>query len=259
MARGMARGKVVSNRNDVSDVLDRRAELTKVFRAFDMDGSGSMEPNELLVLGQRRQELGQKKRMWTAEKNAAMVAKMDKDGDGEIDEGEFVEWYVGALASQDDSSFVQTMQDFIACVPGRGESGSATARSSSGTKQKQQIDSVSRRSTSVIGGSPSGFKQRVDREKELAKVFRAFDLDGSGICEADELLVLGQRRQELGQKQRAWTEQKNAALIKKMDQNGDGQIEESEFVRHFVMALQAEGDATFLQTVKNFKACVPKD
>ena len=77
----------------------------------------------------------------------------------------------------------------------------------------------------------------VDRAKELGLVFRAFDLDGSGFIEPEELLVLGKRRRELGQKQGYWTAQMNSKLVHAMDRNHDGKVEEREFVEHFVEAL----------------------
>ena len=65
--------------------LDRKAELAKVFGTFDMDGSGTVEAKELMVLGTARQTLGHKKRVWTEERNARMIANMDKGSkDGKI-------------------------------------------------------------------------------------------------------------------------------------------------------------------------------
>jgi len=69
------------------------------------------------------------------------------------------------------------------------------------------------------------------RSKELRKIFRLFDLDSSGVVEASELLILGQRRQALGQKARVWDEAKNTELVRKMDTDGDGVVEEKEFVK----------------------------
>ena len=66
---------------------------------------------------------------------------------------------------------------------------------------------------------------REHRQRELAKVFQAFDLDKSGKIEPDELMILGQMRQELGHKERLWTEAMNAKLMSEMDTNGDGKAD----------------------------------
>ena len=64
--------------------VDRRAELAKVFRAFDIDGGGFIEATELYCLGQSRVELGKMGSMtglmssaWTHERNERMIAEMD--------------------------------------------------------------------------------------------------------------------------------------------------------------------------------------
>jgi len=214
-----------------------------VFRAFDLDGSGQMEPKELLVLGKQRSKLGQKQREWTEEKNAKLIAKMDKDGDGSIDEEEFVQHFLVALHEESDSVFLQTVDDFIACALGLSASNPGAPRGGTDSRQHK-----------------ARHNEHPDdaRIRQLKVVFRAFDLDGSGQMEPKELLVLGKQRSKLGQKQRKWTEEKNAKLIAKMDKDGDGSIDEEEFVRHFLKALRAETDCVFKQTMLDFIACVPR-
>ena len=48
---------------------------------------------------------------------------------------------------------------------------------------------------------------------------------------------LGRARRTLGQKSGQWTEQKNQALLKEIDRNGDGAIDGDEFAQHFARAL----------------------
>ena len=89
-------------------------------------------------------------------------------------------------------------------------------------------------------------------------MFREFDLDGSGVIEAEELLALGKARRSLGQKQGEWTEEKNARLVKRMDANGDGEIQMSEFVHHFEDALpraREEFDLVLEQFMEVAQAC----
>ena len=70
-------------------------------------------------------------------------------------------------------------------------------------------------------------------------MFSTFDLDhdGSGSVEATELMQLGKARRSLGQKTGAWTNDKNARLVNKMDANKDGVISGPEFTKHFDVAL----------------------
>lgn len=90
----------------------RHMQLVSVFREFDLDETGYVEPAELLQLGKARRSLGQKSGKWTEEKNARLIEKMDKSGDGQICESEFVEHFDLAL-SQDSSEFDLTIQQFM--------------------------------------------------------------------------------------------------------------------------------------------------
>ena len=114
------RKRSTSPRRGASDkpTLDRKAELAKVFGTFDMDGSGTVEAKELMALGTARQTLGHKKRVWTEERNARMIANMDKGSkDGKIDEEEFVAYFLKSLRLNDDGEFMETMEQFKACAP----------------------------------------------------------------------------------------------------------------------------------------------
>lgn len=92
----------------------------------------------------------------------------------------------------------------------------------------------------------------------MAKVFDMFDLDGSGKVESNELFKLGTARRTLGQKQGKWSENSNARLIKKMDKDGDGDIDRDEFITHFEQVLERERfefDSTMDQFMQVAKAC----
>ena len=49
-------------------------------------------------------------------------------------------------------------------------------------------------------------------------------------------------RKELGQKERVWDERKNRKLVGEMDRNGNGLVEQGEFVDHFGEALGLESE-----------------
>ena len=74
-------------------------------------------------------------------------------------------------------------------------------------------------------------QDKEQRQAELRKVYREFDLEGSGDVGADELLLLGQTRRKLGQKGGQWTAQNNANLMQKIGPDIDGNIPEDSFVR----------------------------
>ena len=95
---------------------DRKGALAKVFRNFDLDSSGSIEPDELKILGQMRKYLGQKKRHWDEAKNKKLLKSVDKDKNGNIEMDEFVAHFIKALDHLDQHEFMQTMSDFTACA-----------------------------------------------------------------------------------------------------------------------------------------------
>lgn len=80
--------------------------------------------------------------------------------------------------------------------------------------------------------SPDGHMKQA-RRAQLAHVFEVFDLDGSGMIEASELLELGKARRALGQKQGAWNERSNARMFKNMDTSQDGSVCQTEFINYF--------------------------
>merc|ERR1712091_674648 len=72
---------------------------------------------------------------------------------------------------------------------------------------------------------------------KLERVFDAFDLDGSGMIERDELYELGKARRTSGQMYGSWTEDKNNRLVEKLDTNDDGLVSKDEFSPNFEKIL----------------------
>jgi hypothetical protein len=105
------------------------------------------------------------------------------------------------------------------------------------------------------------FRRRSDywvSNQKLIGVFSTFDLDGSGSIDASELMQLGKARRSLGQKTGAWTNDRNACLVHKMDANKDGVISGPEFAKHFDVALpkdQNEFDMIITQFLEVAKTC----
>jgi large subunit ribosomal protein L7e len=68
---------------------ERKLQLTALFRAFDYDSSGSIEPQEFLAIGKAVKAASAKGGEWTEEMNAKAMARVDSDGGGSIDVDEF--------------------------------------------------------------------------------------------------------------------------------------------------------------------------
>ena len=93
-----------------------------------------------------------------------------------------------------------------------------------------------------------------ERQLELSKVYREFDLAGDGSVGAEELLVLGQTRRKLGQKAGEWTAQNNANLMQKIGTDQFGNLPEDNFVQYFAGSLATDA-AEFGRTMQQFMQC----
>lgn len=90
----------------------RRAQLVQVFDVFDLDGSGAIEPSELLDLGRARRSLGQKRGEWTEAKNTRMLERMDVNCDGQVTQSEFIDHFEASLPSET-NEFDAVVADFL--------------------------------------------------------------------------------------------------------------------------------------------------
>ena len=95
---------------------ERSNHLGKVFLAFDLNGSGAVDSNELMVLGKTRHELQQKDRDWSKEKNSNLVETIDVDANGHVSLEEFVRHFAGEFQNLDDLSFMKAVLDYMACA-----------------------------------------------------------------------------------------------------------------------------------------------
>ena len=80
-------------------------------------------------------------------------------------------------------------------------------------------------------------ERRERRIGKLERVFDAFDLDGSGDIEKEELFELGNARRSMGQARSTWTEEKNNRLVERLDQDGNGVVSKEEFATEFEKML----------------------
>ena len=93
------------------------------------------------------------------------------------------------------------------------------------------------------------------REALLARVYSEFDLDGDGQVGAEELMAVGNTRQNLGQNERPWTVESNQKLLRYIGADREGYISHNQFVTHFSQALADEDDVQFTKTVGEFTEC----
>ena len=97
-----------------------------------------------------------------------------------------------------------------------------------------------------------------DRLTKLREVFKVFDSDNTNSLESSELLELGKARRSMGHKKGEWTEEMNARLVKEMDTDADGKVDEFEFSKHFEKALphdEEEFNTIIAQFLKVANAC----
>lgn len=83
-----------------------------VFKAFDINGDGTIGYDELLALGQARRKLGQKQGEWTPEMNRRMLSRMDNNGDGRVVAKEFVNFF-DDLLPRPRPEFDENIQQFM--------------------------------------------------------------------------------------------------------------------------------------------------
>eukprot|EP00656_Telonema_subtile_P041217 TRINITY_DN4634_c0_g1_i2.p1 TRINITY_DN4634_c0_g1~~TRINITY_DN4634_c0_g1_i2.p1 ORF type:complete len:476 (+),score=126.26 TRINITY_DN4634_c0_g1_i2:391-1818(+) len=233
----------------------RVAALRRVFQEFDLDDEDEIDAEELLQLGKARRKLGQKQSDWTEEKNAKLVRKMDTNGDGLVNATEFVQHFEASLP-KDPQEFAAVIEQFMEVAH------SCRARKLQIRTDRQEAVNAQRLSeqpvVKQVGNNNHETREDVHRDVALRRVFEEFDLDDCGVIEAAELMQLGKARRALGQKQSDWTEEKNAKLVRKMDANGDGEIDVSEFVHHFGASLPKDSQefaAVIDQFMEVAKAC----
>lgn len=126
-------------------------------------------------------------------------------------------------------------------------------------KSVEQFDAVMASFLEVAHVAHQAHQERLQREQEakryrearLREVFEIFDYKGKDRITKEELFELGVARRSKGHKGGTWTEEKNTAMILKMDVDGDGEIHEAEFVTFFDRELPQDL-AHFDETIEEF-------
>eukprot|EP00658_Telonema_sp_P-2_P076298 TRINITY_DN6653_c0_g1_i1.p1 TRINITY_DN6653_c0_g1~~TRINITY_DN6653_c0_g1_i1.p1 ORF type:complete len:604 (+),score=126.90 TRINITY_DN6653_c0_g1_i1:162-1973(+) len=179
---------------------ERAWALRSVFDLFDLDGSGTLEADELLQLGIARRALGHQKGEWTPEANERLLQRVDKDGDGVVDREEFCRYFAEELP-RDRSLFKWEIERF------------------------REVASRCRQAR----------HQR--RVAALRTVFDELDQMGSGSLEPADLLQLGAGFAAL---EGGWTVKMNEVLMEQLDADKDGVVGREEFCSYFEALLPKE-------------------
>ena len=82
----------------ISDAVTKRNNIYEIFRKFDADGGGTLDPDELRVL------LDELKVPMTDEELVELFDELDEDGEGGIDFDEFYDWFTAEAEKQKNQS-----------------------------------------------------------------------------------------------------------------------------------------------------------
>jgi len=190
-------------------VADQEEEALQMFHRIDKNADNNLTHTEIKNFLHKepwaRQLLAGESFHWHD-----FFATLDTDGDGNVQEGEFVKFYIDKMKPH-----VQ------------------------GNQAAHSDESSSFAWTS--------------REEELRLLFRVVDIDGSGAVEIEELESLGHLRMKEDHLERFWDAEKTKTLLTRMDTNGDGVIQEDEFVPFFYEALGVLSDQQFDELMVDFK------
>ena len=186
---------------------DAAEELKKSFDAFDADGSGEIDSEEL---GELVRQLGLVR---TDEQLQEMVRSVDADGSGEIDFEEFCTMLGVKIKGPESLKDIEI---------GRDEPYGTVMFSEREERffyKEGDIDDL------IAAASAKAAESTLspDQKEMFREAFDRFDLDGSGEIDAGELYAL---TKELGLSR---TEAELQRMVDEVDEDGSGEIDFKEF------------------------------
>ena len=187
-----------------------KEQVEGVFESFDKDGDGHITIDELksmLTELKLRTSIGTGSIQSDKEDAQTLLDALDTDNNGSVEKNEFVEWVVRGLG--------RPLRQRVAWA--------------NKSVRNRRLDHFLR----AVSETASGTKRRSEFRRHLRKIFYKFDLDQDGHIVQDELvammteirLVIGQGAADV-----AFAPQDAQAVIQAMDSDGNGKVEEDEFV-----------------------------
>ena len=146
----------------------------KVYATFDVDGTGKIEPDELLEIGKARRSLGQSAGKWTEEKNDHLVNKIDANHDGIISASEFSEHFEQALpkeAKEFDviiSQFMEVAKAVRARKQGRRETWDKKVERTQMSRMKESSSTGVSKPDDKKAADDAKMREREEKAKKMA-------------------------------------------------------------------------------------------
>ncbi|PNW86128.1 hypothetical protein CHLRE_02g074370v5 [Chlamydomonas reinhardtii] len=210
--------------------LMRREEvagLVAQFRALDVNGDGKLSIQELKE-GLAKQELrlgGPTARPLTEREVEQLLARSDLDGDGLLDESEFIGATLPAAA------ITRKAQHALAASKAAAAPARRKTRAGSASRLPRTASGAARAAAAASRPGSAGGATAL-----LAAAFAHFDTDGSGFITEDEL------RAALAAHHPAGEGPDIGAIMAQFDIDGDGRIDYDEFLKMMVQADEGEDD-----------------
>jgi len=228
----------------------REFVLSLVFREFDYNGDGHISNSELMKLGEARRSTGQKQGTWTEEMNRKLVLKMDEDGDGCINEAEFVYGFNSSLPKRMEE-FQLTVRQFLDVARHVRFGDCSKPEVVLATAGKVPTDSVVRvprlsgtpdkavsASSAIESSTETNASSLFSRLLSLSRVFKVFDTEDCGELSEEQMMSIGKAR--CGDRRGEWTKEQNIAMMQRMGTTKTGGVCEDAFVVYFDTILTSD-------------------
>ena len=198
---------------EVDDILMSavtKDQVEGVFNSFDQDNDGHITMDEIKSMFTElklRTSIGTGSIQTDVDDAQTLMAALDADGNGQVEKEEFVEWVVRGL----------------------GRPLRARVAWANKSIRNRRLDHFLR----AIMETASGSQRRSEQRRHLRKVFLKFDADEDGHITSDELIAMMTEVRltvGVGSEDLSFAPQDAQNIIGAMDSDGNGSIEEDEFV-----------------------------